>query len=98
MSSHCYDRNWTINDPMPEGLLDDIAGCVSMNMKVKPGAFAVFGHADGINYWLWNMFLGEKDHDKRVTAIEVAAKTAPDPEKFKQISLHVLEQIEKEEA
>jgi hypothetical protein len=97
MSDHVYNREWTIHDPIPEGLKDSIAGAVSMNMKIQPGAFAIFGHADGINYWCWTNWTTEKDHDKRIEMIEEEAKSAPNPERFKEICMHVLEKIEEEE-
>lgn len=101
MSDHCWHRDWTIHDPVTDELLNDIAGCAAMNMRLAAkgclSVFACFGHADSINYWCWSNFTHEKNHDKRVEMIEEEAKSAPDPEKFKQICMYVLERIESEE-
>lgn len=103
MSDHCYHRDWSIRtDPVTPKLLDDIAGCVSMNMRLAArgclSCFAIFGDADRINCWCWENWTSEKDHDKRVQMIEEEAQNAPDPEKFKQICMYALDLVEKDEA
>lgn len=101
MSSHCFHVNWSIHtDEVTPQLLEDIASCVIMNMNLATksliGCFVIGNDADQINHWCWENWVCEKDYNKRVEMIEEESKLAPDPEKFKQICMHVLEQVEKE--
>lgn len=46
MSAHSSFVNWHVEQDLPEGFAEEVAGCVEMNLKIRPMAFATICPAD----------------------------------------------------
>ena len=61
MSAHSLFTKWSPADEISTGLIEDLANCVSLNNRIKPGAFAIGCWADQIIWVMHNMMLGEDE-------------------------------------
>lgn len=98
MTAHLSETLWQWGDDISVFVIDEITEALMENKvwnvnehpedppKYTPGAFAIMSDADAIVYQI-GMFLDTKVENGEVslTAIDVFAKEAPDPEAARQI-------------
>jgi len=98
MPIHC-SPSWRVEEPVTQGILDEITNGVNDNLHESLTDFLFDGHADRIMYWVIMMLRQEPTSESREQRIQNVVTEIPDcPHvgNFQEVSRYVLAHLREE--
>jgi len=99
MTSHGSFPDWKIEDPIPEGLKEDISFAVNMNLHLMEkgcfSCFAVMSNSDQMIYTLGSQIDSWRSDPERLQKeFDFTADSCPSPGNFRAIANYVVNHLD----